>query len=99
MKNLKLLLIFAGLLFLSACSSDKDLDDNSVKSITINFSNITNGTPEQLSVNVLPTSATNKEVTWAVSDATVAVISESGLLTPISNGNVVVTATAKDGSG
>jgi PelA/Pel-15E family pectate lyase len=99
MNNLKLIVAFVGFLFLSGCSSDKDLVDNSVKSITINASNITDGAQKQLSVTVLPSTAANKEVTWSVSNAAVALISESGLLTPVSNGTVIVTATAKDGSG
>lgn len=99
MNKLKLFVLFAGFLFLSACSSDKELVDNSVKSITINGDNITNGAQKQLTVTVLPSTAENKEVTWSVSNTAVALISASGVLTPISNGTVTVTATAKDGSG
>lgn len=100
MNHLKKLILFVGLLFLSACSSDKSIADNQVQTITIiNASAITDGLAKQLSVNVLPSSATNKAVTWAVSDTTVAAISETGLLTPLKNGTIIVTATAKDGSG
>lgn len=99
MNKLKIVIAFVGFLFLSACSSDKALTDDQVKSIAIISSNITDGTQKQLSVTVLPSSATNKTVTWTVSDATVAAISETGLLTPLKNGSVTVTATAKDGSG
>lgn len=100
MNHLKKLTLFVGILFLSACSSDKELADNQVKSIAImNATAITNGLAKQLSVIVLPSTAANKAVTWTVSDATVAVISETGLLTPLKNGTVTVTATAKDGSG
>ncbi len=100
MNNLKRLTLFVGILFLSACSSDKELADNQVKSIAIiNASAITDGLAKQLSVIVLPSNATNKDVTWSVSDATVATISDAGLLTPLKNGSVTITATAKDGSG
>lgn len=102
MNKIKLLVLFTGFLFWSACSSDKDLEilaDNTVKSLSINSSNITDGAQKQLTVTVLPTSAVNKEVTWSVSNTAVAVISASGLLSPISNGTVTVTATTKDGSG
>jgi len=100
MNNLKRLTLFVGILFLSACSSDKELADNQVKSIAIiNASAITDGLAKQLSVIVLPSNATNKDVTWSVSDATVATISDSGLLTPLKNGSVTITASAKDGSG
>ena len=100
MNHLKKLTLFVGILFLSACSSDKSIADNQVKSIAIiNASAITDGLAKQLSVTVLPSTAANKVVTWSVSDATIAAISESGLLTPLKNGSVTVTATAKDGSG
>lgn len=99
MNKLNLLVAFISVLFLSGCSSDKETEDNSIKSIVINSSNITDGAPKQLTVTVLPTTAANKEVTWDVSNKAVATISASGLLTPISNGTVTVTATAKDGSG
>jgi PelA/Pel-15E family pectate lyase len=100
MNHIKKLTLFVGILFLSACSSDKSIADDQVKSIAIiNATSISDGLAKQLSVTVLPSSATNKAVTWTVSDATVAAISETGLLTPLKNGTVIVTATAKDGSG
>jgi PelA/Pel-15E family pectate lyase len=100
MNNLKKLTLFVGILFFAACSSEKDPVVEQVKSIAIlNATAITDGLAKQLSVNVLPSSAANKAVTWTVSDATIAAISESGLLTPLKNGSVTVTATAKDGSG
>ena len=70
-----------------------------VQSITILGSNITDGKPQQLNVNVLPENAINKTVTWSVSNASIAAINQSGLLTPKQNGIVEVTATANDGSG
>jgi len=101
MNNFKKITLFISVLFFAACSSDKDiLADARVKSITITSANdITDGLSKQLSVTVLPSDATNKSVTWTVSDATVALISETGILTPLKNGSVTVTATAKDGSG
>jgi uncharacterized protein YjdB len=100
MNNFKKLALFVGILFLSACSSDKEIVDSQVKSIAImNATSITDGLAKQLSVTVLPSTAANKAVTWSVSDATIAAISETGLLTPLKNGTVTVTATAKDGSG
>lgn len=100
MNKLKIIIAFIGISLLSACSSDKELVDNQVKSIAIiNATAITDGLAKQLSATVLPSTAANKTVTWSVSDATVATISETGLLTPLKNGSVTVTATAKDGSG
>jgi PelA/Pel-15E family pectate lyase len=100
MNKIKNLTLLVGILFFAACSSEKDPVIEQVKSIAImNATAITDGLAKQLSVTVLPSTAANKAVTWTVSDATIAAISESGLLTPIKNGSVTVTATAKDGSG
>ncbi len=54
----------------------------------------------QLSATVLPADATNKAVTWSVTNGTgKATINSSGLLTAVSNGKVTAKASAKDGSG
>ena len=53
----------------------------------------------QMSETVTPSTATDNTVTWTVSDATIASISSTGLLTAIKVGSVTVTATANDGSG
>ncbi len=99
MNKLRRLLLFIGFIFLLACSSDKSLENNQVKSIMINSSNITDGLSKQLSVIVSPSNAANKNVTWSVSDPSIALISDTGLLTVLANGTVIVTATATDGSG
>lgn len=91
-------IILICLTFLLSCSKD-DLGQIQVKTIVINGDNSLSSTPKQLTATVLPSDATNKEVTWSVSDASVAVITETGLLTGIKNGTVKVTATATDGSG
>mgnify|MGYP003609155989 CR=1 FL=1 len=102
MNNIKKLTLFISFLFVIACSSDKDsADDGLVKSSTINnaIAPITDGLSRQLSTSITPPTATNKGIAWSVSDATIATISETGLLTPLKNGTVTITATAKDGSG
>lgn len=53
----------------------------------------------QMSATVAPEKATEKAVTWSVDNSEIATISETGLLTGKTAGSVVVTATAKDGSG
>ncbi len=54
----------------------------------------------QLSAAVLPANATNKTVTWSLTNGTgQATISASGLVTAVANGTVTAKATAKDGSG
>ncbi|WP_258099795.1 Ig-like domain-containing protein [Marinoscillum pacificum] len=70
-----------------------------VTSLSIRGEFIEDGSTSQLSVVVTPENATNQEVSWTVSNEDVATISDSGLLTAVTNGIVTVTATASDGSG
>lgn len=54
----------------------------------------------QMSAEVIPYTATNKNYTWSVVNGTgSASINQNGLLTPLSKGKVTVKATAQDGSG
>ena len=54
----------------------------------------------QLIATVSPSNATNKTVTWSISNGTgQATISPTGLVTAVSNGTVTARATAADGSG
>jgi uncharacterized protein YjdB len=65
----------------------------------VNNINVNGGTL-QMVANITPTTATNQSVTWSVAPGTGnATISATGLLTAVSNGTVIVTATANDGSG
>jgi uncharacterized protein YjdB len=52
-----------------------------------------NGTLQMLAT-VLPTNATNKDVTWSLSGTGVATISTTGLLSAVDNGTVTVMATS-----
>ncbi len=52
-----------------------------------------------LVATITPTTAANKTVTWSVDNSAVATIDpKTGILTAVTNGTVVVTATANDGS-
>ncbi len=54
----------------------------------------------QLSAAVAPANATNKTVTWSVTNGTgQATISSTGLVTALTNGTVTARATSSDGSG
>ncbi|MFD2530580.1 Ig-like domain-containing protein [Polaribacter marinaquae] len=84
-------------------SSSKDIlvsgvvvPDVLVSSLTIYGSDIINGQPQNFTVEVFPANATNQDVSWSVSDNTIATINSEGLLTPINNGVVKVIATSKD---
>lgn len=48
---------------------------------------------------ITPDYATNKEVLWSVDNEEIAIITQSGVLTPKATGTITVTAAAKDGSG
>ena len=53
----------------------------------------------RLTATVLPADATNKNVDWSSSDASVAAVDSEGNVKAISVGEAVITATAHDGSG
>ena len=101
-KVLKILFLSI-LAFNFSCSSEsimEELEENIlVEQLIIYGGNITNGGSAQLTVGVLPNNANNKAVTWNVLDTSIAQVSETGLLTAISNGEVIVKVVAKDGSG
>lgn len=69
-----------------------------VTTISVTGNNISVGQTTQLIATVMPANATNKNVSWSVSDELVATISSTGLLTAKNLGTVIVTATAVDGS-
>jgi uncharacterized protein YjdB len=53
----------------------------------------------QMESTVLPANADDNNVTWSVNNPLIATIDLNGVLTAVSNGTVIVTATANDGSG
>ena len=52
-----------------------------------------------LTASVSPSNAANKDIVWSSSDEKVATVSESGLVTALTKGTAVITASAVDGSG
>ena len=57
------------------------------------------GATQQLTVTVEPSDAANQSVTYSSDDTSVATVSETGLVTGITNGTANITITAADGSG
>lgn len=53
----------------------------------------------QLTVTVLPSNADDRSIEFSTSNADVATVSESGMITAKGPGSAIITATAKDGSG
>jgi uncharacterized protein YjdB len=55
------------------------------------------GQTRQLTTNVVPANAANKNVTWSVEPSGVVTVSQTGLVTAVANGTAVITATTEDG--
>ncbi|WP_165698002.1 Ig-like domain-containing protein [Flavobacterium nackdongense] len=53
---------------------------------------------KQIVATITPANATNKQITWSSSDPAVATVSPAGLVTAISGGTAIITATAQDGN-
>ena len=56
------------------------------------------GGTDPITATVLPANATNRNVTWTTSNATVATVSATGVVTAVGWGNATITATTQDGS-
>ena len=56
------------------------------------------GETETLVATVAPANATNKAVTWASDDETVATVDEDGVVTAVAEGTTTITVTTVDGS-
>ncbi|UQZ35279.1 glucan endo-1,3-beta-D-glucosidase [Paenibacillus sp. PK3_47] len=70
-----------------------------VSSVTVSpsASQVEVGKSIQLTASVAPANATNKQVSWSVSNSGVASVSSNGSVTGLSTGTVTVTATTADG--
>ena len=71
----------------------------SVTAVTLDKTSmtLTIGGTERLTATVLPSNATNKNVTWSSTDTSVAVVDSNGNVSAIKVGNAVITATTEDG--
>lgn len=58
---------------------------------------LTEGDTLQLMATVSPSDATNQNVSWESSDTFVATVSDSGLITAVSEGTATITVTTEDG--
>lgn len=83
----------------TAQSSIKVTPTIGVTSVTLDAAiTIGLGTSRNLAATVLPANATNKKVSWASSDPTVATINASGLVTGLKLGTTTITVTTEDGA-
>ena len=71
-----------------------------VTKVSVDKEKVTLGLAENqthhIKVTITPSNAENKNVTYSSSDETVAVVSETGLITPKKTGNAVITVTSVD---
>ena len=70
-----------------------------VTGVTLNKSTLSliEGTSETLTATITPADATDKELTWTSSDATVATVDDNGKVTAVKAGTATVTVTTRDG--
>lgn len=70
-----------------------------VTSVSINQTtmDLTIGNTGQLSVNVVPANAANKNVDWSSSNSSVAQVSTTGLVTAVGKGTAIITVKSRDG--
>lgn len=70
-----------------------------VSSVSLNYSSYSMYESDelQLSYTISPSNASNKEVTWSISDNSYASVDNSGYITALKEGSVTVTATTIDG--
>ena len=71
----------------------------SVNSVTVDPASLslTVGDSSKLTATVAPTTATNQNVTWSSSDASVATVYTDGNVTAVAEGTATITATTEDG--
>lgn len=66
--------------------------------VTPTTASLVAGNTQQLTATVLPANATNKNVAWSTSNATVATVNSSGLISALTAGTAIITVTTLDGS-
>lgn len=98
------LTVFVALLS-TGCSNDSSSSAGgsltpTVTKVSVDKENVTLGLAEnqthQIIVTITPSNAENKNVTYSSSDETVAVVSETGFITPKKTGIAVITVTSVD---
>ena len=89
-------LLFTTLL-LTACFGNQPAV--SVQRIALNRGTmaVSVGGSEALIITITPANATNRNITWTSSDPTIATVDQNGLVTGVSTGVAIITATAEDG--
>ena len=84
---------------LSSCGKQRDQQVVHVTNVTLNKDKLelAEGETVQLKATILPTNATNKNVTWTSSNESIATVDQSGNVKAVSKGTATITVTTKDG--
>ena len=83
----------------ASCTVSVSAQNVAVTGITLSKSKLTLlvGDSKRLSANVLPSNASNPDVTWSSSDDSVAEVDENGEVTAVSAGTAKISAASEDG--
>lgn len=95
MKKSLIITLISFIFVLAACKKDIN-----VTSITLNNSTIELGVGDTktLRASVLPKNATNSNVRWSSGNESIALVSQTGIVTGVALGKTFVTATSEDGN-
>lgn len=80
-----------------SCNIVYSSTDTTGLSLDQTFFHVNSGSSVQLTATVEPSNATNKNVSWASSDESVATVNASGSVYGVAPGTAVITATTEDG--
>ena len=83
---------------ISQASGSTDIKVNSITVSPASSTLTSAGETKNLAVTIGPSNATDKSVKWTSSDTGVATVTQSGVVTAVSNGTAVITCEAQDGS-
>lgn len=80
--------------------TNEDVDPVAVTGVNVSpgSASISAGLTQQLSASVVPSNATNQNVSWFSSNTSVATVNASGLVTAVAAGTATITATTQDGN-
>lgn len=80
--------------------TNADVDPVAVTGVNVSPAsiNLNMGITQQITATVLPSNATNKQVTWTSSNNGVATVNGSGLVTAVAPGNATITAATQEGN-
>ncbi|MCX6230071.1 MAG: Ig-like domain-containing protein [Bacteroidetes bacterium] len=56
------------------------------------------GSSFQLTASILPSNATNQNISWSSNNTNVATVSSTGMVAPVAAGNCIITVTTQDGN-